>query len=98
MTVLKQCCGLDTTASPPHHPAMLKQPLQTRHARALCRAVAITVDLKKTEGFGPKLKDFRAGVDKNLPSSISELKRDVESFASQFPTIGFDKGFMRYKN
>ncbi|KAK9793736.1 hypothetical protein WJX73_005989 [Symbiochloris irregularis] len=62
------------------------------------RAVAITVDLKKTEGFGPKLKDFRAGLDKQIPQPIAELKRDVESFASQFPTIGFDKGFMRYKN
>ncbi len=29
---------------------------------------------------------------------IDALKHDVESFAKRFPTIGFDKAAMRYKN
>jgi glycine hydroxymethyltransferase len=29
---------------------------------------------------------------------IDALKKDVETFAMRFPTIGFDKATMRYKN
>ena len=60
------------------------------------RAVAITIELKKRDGFGPKLKDFRKALEGEPPQEILDLKRDVEDFAKQFPTIGFDKGQMRY--
>ncbi|PNH10619.1 hypothetical protein TSOC_002642 [Tetrabaena socialis] len=33
-----------------------------------------------------------------VPASISALKKDVEAFAMRFPSIGFEKATMRYKN
>jgi hypothetical protein len=65
----------------------------------LCgRAVNITIDLKNKEGAGPKLKDFKAYVDSNEVPEIQALKADVEKFAMDFPTIGFEKSEMRYKD
>ncbi|KAK9819885.1 hypothetical protein WJX72_003580 [[Myrmecia] bisecta] len=58
------------------------------------RAVGITLDLKKQAG--PKLKDFKEMLEKDVPAPIAELKQDVEDFAMQFPTIGFEKARMRY--
>ena len=55
----------------------------------MCRAVAITQELKKTHG--PKLKDFKEGVARTIPREITDLRMEVEDFAKQFPTIGFDK-------
>lgn len=60
-------------------------------------AVQITQMLK--EKCGPKLKDFKALVDSGeaIPE-IDALKAKVESFAKNFPTIGFEKADMRYTN
>lgn len=33
-----------------------------------------------------------------VPPQVQELKEEVEAFATQFPTIGFEKGDMRYKD
>jgi glycine hydroxymethyltransferase len=33
-----------------------------------------------------------------IPSELKALKADVEAFAMRFPTIGFEKSTMRYKN
>lgn len=60
------------------------------------RGVQITQDLKKKHG--PKLKDFKAYLETNVPPEIAELKDNVETFAKQFPTIGFEKAAMRYKD
>lgn len=48
---------------------------------------------------GPKLKDFRAAVDTDasIQGQIAELRSEVEAYAKQFPTIGFEKGDMVYK-
>ena len=62
----------------------------------VCRGVQITQDLKKKHG--PKLKDFKAHLETNVPPEIAELKSDVEHFAKLFPTIGFEKASMRYKD
>ena len=62
------------------------------------RAVNITVELKGREGAGPKLKDFKAYVDAHDVPEIAQLKAAVEQFAMDFPTIGFEKGEMRYKD
>lgn len=77
--------------------------LQLMHGRCwefhdlhVCRAVAVTLELKQQSGFGPKLKDFKAALDKEVPRQVKDLKADVEEFAKQFPTIGFDKGLMKY--
>ena len=64
----------------------------------LTRAVNITVDLKGKDGAGPKLKDFKAYVDSHDVPEIAQLKADVEKFAMDFPTIGFEKATMRYKD
>jgi hypothetical protein len=55
------------------------------------RAVDITVMLKGKDGAGPKLKDFKAYVDANEVPEIKALKHEVEQFAKEFPTIGFEK-------
>jgi len=60
------------------------------------KAVNIAVDLKQKAG--PKLKDFKEYVNKNKVPEIEALKEEVEAFATQFPTIGFEKSQMRYKD
>ncbi|KAF8063057.1 SHM1 [Scenedesmus sp. PABB004] len=60
------------------------------------RAVQIAVGLKATAG--PKLKDFRDFLATNTTPEIEALKADVEAFAKQFPTIGFEKAAMRYQD
>lgn len=34
----------------------------------------------------------------NFQSEIAKLRHDVEEYAKQFPTIGFEKETMKYKN
>jgi len=48
---------------------------------------------------GSKLKDFLATLktDANIQSEIAKLRHDVEEYAKQFPTIGFEKETMKYK-
>lgn len=49
---------------------------------------------------GTKLKDFLVAMQSSAPiqSEIAELRHDVEEYAKQFPTIGFEKESMKYKN
>ncbi|CAA6657831.1 unnamed protein product [Spirodela intermedia] len=48
---------------------------------------------------GTKLKDFLATIEASAPiqSDIKKLRHDVEDYAKQFPTIGFEKESMKYK-
>ena len=61
------------------------------------RGIHIAKDLKAK--IGPKLKDFREGLadapEGKFPE-IDALKSEVEAFAAQFPTIGFDKAEGKY--
>merc|ERR1719330_1403468 len=50
-------------------------------------AVDVAADIQRQSG--PKLVDFRRVLSENPPAKLSELKADVESFASRFATIGF---------
>jgi len=59
------------------------------------RAVKIAADIKSKSG--PKLKDFNATLSSQEFPEITQLKKDVEDFASAFPTIGFSEETMRYK-
>jgi len=34
----------------------------------------------------------------SIQSEIAKLRDDVEEYAKQFPTIGFEKETMKYKN
>lgn len=48
---------------------------------------------------GTKLKDFVATMQSSaIQLEIGKLRHDVEEFAKQFPTIGFEKETMKYKN
>lgn len=46
---------------------------------------------------GPKMSEFRKHLASGTPQSIEKLRGDVEEFAKQFATIGFEKDSMRYK-
>lgn len=48
---------------------------------------------------GTKLKDFVATLesDSQIQSEIAKLRHEVEQYAKEFPTIGFEKETMRYK-
>lgn len=47
---------------------------------------------------GTKLKDFLATMQSShFQSGIAKLRHDVEEYAKQFPTIGFEKETMKYK-
>lgn len=48
---------------------------------------------------GTKLKDFVATLQSGtFDSEIAKLRHEVEEYAKQFPTIGFEKESMKYKN
>jgi len=49
---------------------------------------------------GTKLKDFVSAMESSstIQSEIAKLRHEVEEFAKQFPTIGFEKETMKYKN
>ena len=40
----------------------------------------------------------RDALSKEVPPEVAALKKDVEAFAMQFPTVGFEKAEMRYKD
>jgi glycine hydroxymethyltransferase len=46
---------------------------------------------------GTKLKDFNATIG-NFQSDIEALRHKVEGYAKEFPTIGFEKASMKYKD
>ncbi|MQL83898.1 hypothetical protein Taro_016389 [Colocasia esculenta] len=62
---------------------------------------AVNIALKiKAETKGTKLKDFLATIEAsdNIQSEIKKLRHEVEEYAKEFPTIGFDKATMKYQN
>ncbi|XP_057750706.1 serine hydroxymethyltransferase, mitochondrial [Arachis stenosperma] len=62
-------------------------------------AVKLAVKIK-AESKGTKLKDFMATIESSstFQSEIAKLRHNVEEYAKQFPTIGFDKATMKYKD
>ena len=50
-----------------------------------------------SSGIGKKLADFKTALKAQEWPAITQLRGDVEAFASQFPTIGFEEESMRYK-
>ncbi|KAL5988412.1 hypothetical protein ACLOJK_036176 [Asimina triloba] len=63
-------------------------------------AVNLALKIKAETKGGTKLKDFLATIqtDTSIQSKISELCHEVEEYAKQFPTIGFDRATMKYKD
>jgi glycine hydroxymethyltransferase len=62
------------------------------------RGVKIAAEIKASGKAGTKVKEFRDFVDASPPPSIAALAAEVEQFAKQFPTIGFEKAEMRYQD
>ncbi|GBG85628.1 hypothetical protein CBR_g40356 [Chara braunii] len=52
-------------------------------------AKSVQITIKVEEQTGAKLKDFGHAV-------IAKLRHEVKEYAKQFPTIGFEKGSMKY--
>ena len=63
-------------------------------------AVNLALKVKAATTGGTKLKDFVTTLqsDSNIQAEIAKLRHDVEEYAKQFPTIGFEKETMKYKN
>uniref|UniRef100_A0A7N0UWI6 Serine hydroxymethyltransferase n=1 Tax=Kalanchoe fedtschenkoi TaxID=63787 RepID=A0A7N0UWI6_KALFE len=60
--------------------------------------VSVKLALKvKAAAKGTKLKDFVASM-KDFESDMAKIRHEVEEYAKQFPTIGFEKETMKYKN
>nr|XP_018678571.1 PREDICTED: serine hydroxymethyltransferase, mitochondrial-like isoform X1 [Musa acuminata subsp. malaccensis] len=63
-------------------------------------AVKLALKIKSETKEGSKLKDFLATIqtNANIQSEIAKLRHEVEEYAKQFPTIGFDKETMKHRN
>ena len=61
------------------------------------RSVQIAKQAKEATA-GAKLKEFKEYLAKDEPKALTELRMEVEEFAKEFPTIGFEKASMRYKD
>ena len=64
-------------------------------AEFIVRGIKIAQDVKKAS-TGTKLKDFKQALESKEWPELTKLTRDVEEFATQFPTIGFEKGGGKY--
>jgi len=80
-------------------PALTSRGFEEAHfdtvAEFIHRGVEIAKEIKAATQ-GTKLKDFKATLKGQEWPSITALNKDVEAFASQFPTIAFDQETMRY--
>eukprot|EP00252_Welwitschia_mirabilis_P005966 TRINITY_DN1656_c0_g1_i1.p1 TRINITY_DN1656_c0_g1~~TRINITY_DN1656_c0_g1_i1.p1 ORF type:complete len:524 (+),score=122.71 TRINITY_DN1656_c0_g1_i1:273-1844(+) len=63
-------------------------------------AVKLAIKIKAETKGGTKLKDFNLTIETNptIQDHVKKLRRDVEEYAKQFPTIGFEKSSMKYKD
>lgn len=93
--VVRCCAGPPTTEEGGERPCLTPHasPFQ-RVAEFVDRAVRIAVAVKTQTGG--KLKDFRAALDASPPPELAQLRHEVEAFATQFPTIGFERATMKY--
>jgi glycine hydroxymethyltransferase len=61
----------------------------------IVRGIKIAQDVKAASK-GTKLKDFREALESKEWPELTALTKDVETFATQFPTIGFEKASGKY--
>jgi len=80
-------------------PALTTRGLEEAHfdqvAEFIHRGVGVAKEINSS-GVGKKLVDFKAALKAQKWDSLEALRTDVEAFASQFPTIGFDESQMKY--
>ena len=86
--------NLTPDSEPQPKPNNNPKPNQTKFKLKLNPIPSVAVKAKS----GGKLKDFKESLEKSPPPELAALKADVEAFAKAFPTIGFEKGAMRYKD
>lgn len=62
-------------------------------------AVQLSMKIKSETKGGTKLKDFKATIESSpaIQDEIRSLRHAVEEYAKQFPTVGFEKSSMKYK-
>merc|ERR1711871_1883104 len=80
-------------------PALTSRGFEEAHFEEVAEFIHRGVGLAKevnSSGIGKKLADFKAALKSQEWPGIVALRNDVEEFASQFPTIGFDEASMRY--
>jgi glycine hydroxymethyltransferase len=81
-------------------PALTSRGFEEAHfdnvAEFIHRGVQIAKDVKADAETGKKLVDFKAALRAKEWPALNALRDDVEAFAAQFPTIGFDESSMRY--
>jgi glycine hydroxymethyltransferase len=65
-------------------------------AELLHRGIEIAADVK-SKLVSKKVSDFKAHVVEADDPKIAALRADVESFAAEFPTIGYEMESMRYR-
>ena len=64
-------------------------------AEFIVRGIKIAQDVKAASA-GTKLKDFKHALESKEWPELTKLTKDVEEFATKFPTIGFEKGEGKY--
>ncbi len=73
-----------------------KEPDFRKVGELIDRGVQLTKNImNQNTSESKKLSGFKAYLDAH-PSLVYELRAEVEQFASQFPTIGFDEQSMKY--
>ena len=81
-------------------PALTSRGFEEAHfeqvAEFIHRGVEIAKTIKADPDTGKKLVDFKAACKAKEWPELTTLRNDVEAFASQFPTIGFEESSMRY--
>jgi len=62
-------------------------------------AVQLSMKIKSETKGGTKLKDFKYTIESSpaIQDEIRSLRHAVEEYAKQFPTVGFEKSSMKYK-
>ncbi|KAF1889151.1 hypothetical protein Lal_00024473 [Lupinus albus] len=90
-------------ASPPYYrtPALTSRGFAEEDFKKVAEffdeAVKLALQIK-ANAQGTKLKDFVAAMqsDAHIQSEIAKLRHEVEDYAKQFPTIGFEVETMKY--
>lgn len=71
---------------------------EIKHAGTLILGRRGPVPVSSTGQCLPSLNHLPVCFATQIPADIQKLKDDVEAFATRFPTIGFEKANMRYKD
>jgi len=80
-------------------PALTSRGFEEEHFETVADVIDRGVQIAKEvngSGIGKKLVDFKVALKEKEWPALTALRNDVEAFAMQFPTIGFDEASMKY--